>query len=105
MFTRILGVTRPELLLGFEQIGPYAIDAIVCHLIPAVGSKKCLFRCMTTPTARAQEHACGYWPPELNQNLEFVDAIFDWMAANSCIDTSKASGFIQVNSFHATTEN
>lgn len=36
------------------------------------------------------EGACGF-PPEKNDlNLRFVDAIFEWMARETCIDTSKA---------------
>mmetsp|Transcript_46554 Transcript_46554/g.110653 ORF Transcript_46554/g.110653 Transcript_46554/m.110653 type:complete len:381 (-) Transcript_46554:71-1213(-) len=41
------------------------------------------------------EGACGF-PPEKNDlNLRFVDAIFEWMARETCIDTSKvfAGGF------------
>eukprot|EP00913_Durusdinium_trenchii_P004791 g4451.t1 len=41
------------------------------------------------------DHACGFWPKDLQQNLAMVDAIFEWMASNTCIDTSKvfAGGF------------
>lgn len=38
-----------------------------------------------------QDHACGFWPKDLQQNLAMVDAIFEWMASNTCIDTSKVT--------------
>lgn len=46
-------------------------------------------------TTQNQEAVCGFWPNELDKNLEMIDEIFQWMTGLGCIDTSKvfAGGF------------
>lgn len=55
-------------------------------------SEKC---CLNSKEITSKERACGFWPKKLDLNLDMVDAIFDWMKSQSCIDTSKvfAGGF------------
>ncbi|CAK9069984.1 unnamed protein product [Durusdinium trenchii] len=59
---------------------------------PLCDSDEC---CLASKEIAMKDHACGFWPKDLQQNLAMVDAIFEWMASNTCIDTSKvfAGGF------------